>query len=66
MVTAPLFKVPLFLEQKTQFPSSQVNKLRGFTKPAFWNRAQNKLFVFFPHVPYDPALMQNDIVKTVQ
>ena len=37
-VTDPEFKLPLFLELKTQsFSHLRVNKLRVFTKPAFWN-----------------------------
>ena len=36
--TDPEFKLPLFLERKTQsFPHLRVNQLRVFTKPAFWN-----------------------------
>ena len=40
-VTAAEFKWPLFLELKTQsFSHLRVNKLRVFTKPAFWNTPQ--------------------------
>ena len=38
-VTDHKFEVTLFLKLKSQsFPHLRVNKLRVFTKPAFWNR----------------------------
>lgn len=42
-VTDPEFKLPLFLELETQsFSHLRVNKLRLFTKPAFWNTPQRE------------------------
>ena len=42
IVTDSEVKLPLFLKRKTQsFPHLSVNKLRVYTKPAFWNGPLN-------------------------